>query len=391
MLVGFLVNLRNHGVPATLRELLDLHEAMSHQLANNDMEQFYFLARTICIKSESHYDRFDVAFSRFFKDIESIDDVIEAMIPDDWLRKEFERHLSEEDKAKIESLGGLEELIETFKKRLEEQQERHSGGNRWIGTGGTSPFGHGGYHPGGMRIGDEGSRKQAAKVWEKRQYENLDDSREIGTRNIKVALKRLRKFARTGAQDELDLDDTIRSTARNAGYLDLKMVRERHNATKLLLFFDVGGSMDPHIKMVEELFSAARSEFKHLEYFYFHNFIYDQVWKDNHRRYNEGTPLTEVLRTYSRDYKIVFVGDASMGPWEITRAGGGIDHWNAEPGANAMTRLTQHFSKVAWLNPEPESDWPYVPSIGMVADLVDKHMYPMTLTGFDAATRHLVR
>lgn len=389
MLVGFLVSLRNHGVPATLRELLDLHAAMEQHLVFADLDQFYYLSRAISVKDEAHYDKFDRAFSAFFKDIETLDDVIEALIPNDWLRKEFEKQLSQEEKDQIKSLGGLEQLIEEFKKRLEEQQKRHAGGNKWIGTGGTSPFGHGGYNPMGIRIGGEGKNKSAAKVWEKRQYQNLDDSRELGTRNIKVALKRLRKFARTGADEELDLDDTISSTARNAGLLDIKMVRERHNAVKVLLFFDVGGSMDPHIKMVEELFSAARSEFKHMEYFYFHNFIYEHVWQDNLRRADNSLLLQDVLHKYSRDYKVIFVGDASMSPYEIAAPGGSVEHWNERPGSESFKAITDTFDKVAWLNPEPAEYWRFTQSIKMVEELVDGHMFPMTLIGMEAAMAFL--
>lgn len=389
MLVSFLVSLRNHGVPATLRELLDLHAAMEEHLVFADMEQFYYLSRAVTVKDEVYYDRFDQAFTAFFKDVESLDDVIEALIPDDWLRKEFEKQLTEEEKAQIQSLGGLEKLIEVFKKGLEEQKERHAGGSKWIGTGGTSPFGHGGYHPGGMRVGGEGGGKQAAKVWEKRQFRNLDDSREIGTRNIKVALKRLRKFARTGAQEELDLDDTIASTARNAGLLDIKMVREKHNAVKVLLFFDVGGSMDPHVKTVEELFSAARTEFKHLEYYYFHNFIYEAVWDDNQRRFNQPVMLQDVLHKYSRDYRVIFVGDASMGPWELNQRGGSMEFWNQMTGVECMQQVKDTFDKVVWLNPEPEHYWPHTRSVGMVAELVDKQMYPLTLAGLEAAMGYL--
>jgi hypothetical protein len=364
---------------------------LQQYLAFADMDDFYYLARTIMVKDEKYFDRFDRAFGAYFKDLQELDDVLEALIPDDWLRKEFERYLSEEDKAKIESLGGLEKLIEEFKKRLEEQKERHEGGNKWIGTGGTSPFGHSGYHPEGIRVGGESGNKRAVKVWEKREFRNLDDSVELGTRNIKVALRRLRKFARSGAADELDLDDTISSTARNAGLLDIKMVPERHNAVKLLLFLDVGGSMDPHIKVCEELFSAARSEFKHLEYFYFHNFVYESVWRNNMRRHQERIPLIDVMHKYAHDYKVVFVGDASMSPYEILQPGGSVEHWNEEPGQVWMRRLRETYDKVAWLNPVPSEEWDWTQSVGIVKQLMEDHMFPMTLQGMEKSMAYLSR
>ena len=383
MLINFFEALRRHEIPVSLKELMDLLAALEHQLTFADMDDFYFLSRALLVKDEKYYDRFDRAFGDYFKGLESLDDILQTLIPDDWLRREFERQLSDEDKAKIESLGGLEKLIEEFKKRLEEQKERHEGGNKWIGTGGTSPFGHSGYHPEGIRVGGESKNKRAAKVWEKREFSNLDDSVELGTRNIKVALRRLRKFARSGAADQLDLDDTISSTARNAGLLDIKMVPERHNSVKMLLFLDVGGSMDPHIKVCEELFSAARAEFKHLEYYYFHNFVYESVWQNNLRRGQERIPLLDVLHTYSRDYKVVFVGDASMSPYEIVQPGGSVEHWNEEPGALWMQRLTDSFDKVAWLNPLAREQWEFTQSVGMVRQLVDEQMYPMSLEGLE--------
>ena len=330
MLVNFFHGLRDAGVPVTTRELLDLLGGIRQHVVFASIDDFYYFSRTCLVKDEKYFDRFDRAFGAHFKDLEGLDDVIEAIIPDDWLRAEFMKQLSEEDRAKIESLGGLEKLIEEFKKRLEEQKKRHQGGNKWIGTGGTSPFGQQGYHPEGIRVGPNGGNRKAVKVWDKREFRNLDDSVELGTRNIKVAMRRLRKFARTGAADELDLDDTIRSTARNAGLLDIKMVPERHNAVKVLLFFDVGGSMDPHVRVCEELFSAARSEFKHMEYFYFHNFIYESVWRNNVRRHNERVPLLDVMHKYSHDYKVIFVGDAAMSPYEIAQPGGSVEHWNEE-------------------------------------------------------------
>ena len=389
MLINFFHGLRDAGVPVTTRELLDLMEGMKRHIVFGSMEDFYFFSRTCMVKDEKYFDRFDKAFGLHFKDLEALDDVIEALIPDDWLRSEFMKNLSEEEKAKIESLGGLEKLIEEFKKRLEEQQKRHQGGSKWIGTGGTSPFGQEGYHPEGVRVGPNGRNKKAVKVWDKRDFKNLDDSVELGTRNIKIAMRRLRKFARTGAADELDLDDTIRSTARNAGLLDIKMVPERHNAVKVLLFLDVGGSMDPHVKVCEELFSAARTEFKHLEYFYFHNFIYESVWKNNIRRHNERTPVLDILHKYSHDYKVVFVGDASMSPYEIVQPGGSVEHWNDESGEAWMRRLKEVYDKLVWLNPVPEDEWQYTQSVSITHQLLEGKMYPLTLKGLEESMAYL--
>mgnify|MGYP001128245709 FL=1 len=383
MLVNFFHVLKDTGVPVTPRELLDLLEAMERRLVFGDMDDFYSLSRAILVKDEKYYDRFDRAFGLHFQDLEALDDVIEAMIPDDWLRSEFMKQLSEEDKAKIESLGGLEELIEQFKQRLEEQKKRHQGGNKWIGTEGTSPFGNDGYHPEGIRVGGESKNKRAAKVWDRRDFKNLDDSVELGTRNIKVALRRLRKFARTGATEELDLDDTIRSTARNAGLLDIKMVPERHNAVKVLLFLDIGGSMDPHVKVCEELFSAARTEFKHLESFYFHNFLYESVWKNNIRRFNERTSTLDLMHKYAHDYKLVFVGDASMSPYEIMQPGGSVEHWNEESGELWMRRVRETYEKCIWINPVPEDEWEYTQSIAITRQLMEGKMYPLTLRGLE--------
>ncbi|QCF26255.1 vWA domain-containing protein [Hydrocarboniclastica marina] len=392
MLIDFFLEVRRARVPASLREFLDLQNALRHHLAFADMEDFYHLARLCLVKDERHFDKFDRAFGAYFEGIENLDQLLEGLIPDDWLRAEFERQLSDEEKAKIESLGGLEELIETFKKRMEEQKERHQGGNKWIGTGGTSPFGANGYNPEGFRIGqDKGRHGRAAKVWEKRGYRDLDDSVTLGIRNIKVALRRLRKFARQGAADQLDLDDTISSTARNAGYLDLKMVPERHNAVKVLLFFDVGGSMDPHVRVCEELFSACRAEFKHMEYFYFHNFVYESVWKDNIRRMNETMSTWDILHKYTPDYKVIFVGDATMAPYEVTHAGGSIEHWNQEPGAVWMERITDHFDKVAWLNPIPREHWGPGGSLGVTRQLVEDRMFPMSIEGLEQAMKELTK
>ena len=389
MLISFFQVLKRAGIPVSIKELLDLILALKNQLAFADVEAFYFLSRAILVKDEKYFDRYDQAFGAYFKDLESLEDIIEAMIPDEWLRQEFFKQLSDEEKAKIESLGGLDELIETFKKRLEEQEGKHQGGSKWIGTGGTSPFGHGGYHPEGIRIGGEGKNQRAVKVWEKREFKNLDDSVELGTRNIKVALRRLRKFARTGAEEELDMKDTIRSTANNAGLLDIKMIPERHNAVKVLLFFDVGGSMDPFIKVCEEMFSAARTEFKQMEYFYFHNFIYESVWKNNYRRHNERTSLLDVMHKYSSDYKVIFVGDASMSPFEIMHPGGSVEHWNEEAGEVWMKRMKQVYDKMIWINPLPEQHWGYTTSIDITHSLMEGQMYPLTIKGLEEGMGYL--
>ena len=391
MLLNFFEGLRKGGVPVSIKEFLVLLEALEKKLAFADVDDFYLLARTCLVKDEKYYDKFDRAFAVYFNKLESLEQFIEALIPEDWLRQEFEKHLTEE-KANIESLGGLEKLIEEFKKRLEEQQKKHAGGSKWIGTGGTSPFGHGGYNPEGIRIGGESKNKRAVKVWEKREFRNLDDSVQLGTRNIKVALRKLRKFARTGSAEELDLDDTIASTARNAGLLDIKMIPERHNAVKVLIFFDVGGSMDPYIRTCEELFSAVRSEFKHLEYYYFHNFLYDFVWRNNARRHAEKINTHDVLHTYSSDYKVIFVGDASMSPYEITHAGGSVEYFNEEPGGVWMQRLLDTFNNVIWLNPVKEEHWRYTHSIEIAQQLVGKdRMFPLTLGGLEAGMSRLSR
>ncbi|MBV1910330.1 MAG: VWA domain-containing protein [Kangiellaceae bacterium] len=389
MLINFFYLLKKVGIPVSIKELLGLLDALEKQLVFCSIDEFYLLARMCMVKDEKYFDRYDRAFAAHFKELDDLEDILEALIPEDWLRAEFMKTLSEEEKAKIESLGGLEKLLETFKERLEEQKKRHAGGNKWIGTGGTSPFGHSGYHPEGIRVGGESRNKSAAKVWEKRQFKDLDDSIELGTRNLKVALRKLRKFARSGAEEELDLDDTISSTARNAGMLDIKMVPERHNAIKVLIFFDVGGSMDPYVKICEELFSACKTEFKHLEYYYFHNFIYDSVWKDNARRYTEKTPLEEVLRTYGKDYKVIFVGDASMASYEISHRGGSVEYMNEEAGYVWMQRLKAVYDKVVWLNPVDPKYWDYTQSIGMVKQLVEDQMFPLSLKGLESAIRSL--
>ncbi len=392
MLTEFFLKLRDGGVPASIKEYLTLIEGLQKHVASGSMEEFYFLARTTLVKDESNYDRFDRVFGEYFRGIQALPDDLFAEIPMDWLRRQAELLLSEEEKKQIESLGGWEKLMETLKKRLEEQRGRHQGGSKWIGTAGTSPFGAYGYNPEGVRIGQEGSRNRSAvKVWDKREFRNLDDTVELGTRNIKVALKRLRRFAREGAAEELDLDDTIRSTARNAGYLDLKMVPERHNAVKVLLFLDVGGSMDDYVRSCEELFSAARSEFKHLEYFYFHNCVYESVWKDNRRRNSERIPLMQILHKYGHDYKLVFVGDAAMSPYEIAYPGGSVEHHNEEAGAVWLKRMLDVYEKAVWINPTPKERWPYYESIAMIGDLLEERMYPLTLDGLQGAMRRLTK
>ena len=392
VLTDFFLKLRDGGVPASLNEYLALMEALGKKLGSGSLDEFYYLARTCLVKDESNYDKFDRIFGAYFKGIVSLPEGMTIAIPEEWLRRQAELLLTEEEKKRIESLGGWEKLMETLRKRLEEQKGRHQGGSKWIGTGGTSPFGAYGYNPEGVRIGQEGSRNRSAvKVWDRREYRNLDDSVELGVRNIKVALKRLRKFAREGAADELDLDDTIRSTAKNAGYLDIKLVPERHNAVKVLLFLDVGGSMEGYVRICEELFSAARVEFKHLEYFYFHNFLYESVWRDNRRRNSERTPTFQVLHKYPHDYKLIFVGDASMSPYEIGYPGGSVEHHNDEPGALWLQRMLNVYPKAAWLNPTPEDRWDYYESIGMVRTLMGGRMYPLTLEGLARAMRALAR
>ncbi len=386
MLIRFFYTLRREGVPVTPGELFSLLECLRRGFAFADMEQFYRLARLCLVKDEKYYDRFDRAFSRYFKALEVLDDLFEAAIPEDWLRREFEKSLSEEERRRIESLGGLDALMDAFRQRLREQKARHEGGSKWIGTGGTSPFGAYGYHPEGIRIGQqEGRNQRAVKVWDRRDYRDLDDSVELGTRNIKMALRRLRQFARNGAEEELDIDDTINSTARKGGWLDIRMVPERHNAVKVLLFFDVGGSMDPWVRVCEELFSAARTEFKHLEYFYFHNFVYEAVWKKSRRRHAETTPLFDILHKYGRDYRVIFVGDASMAPYEITHVGGSIEHYNEEAGAVWMQRIRDNFEQLAWINPVPQQYWDHSYSTRLVRELLGDRMYPLTVKGLEEA------
>jgi len=391
MFAKFFHELKSAGVPVSLREYLTLMEAMDADLASRKVEDFYYLSRSALVKDERNLDKFDRVFGHVFKGIESVGEAAEAQIPADWLKLMTQKYLSEEEKAQIEALGGWDKLMETLKKRLEEQKKRHEGGSKWIGTGGTSPFGSGGYNPEGVRIGNEGQRQgRAVKVWEKREYKNLDDQVELGTRNIKVALRRLRRFARRGAHDEFDLDGTIDATAR-AGYLDIKMRPERRNLIKVLLFFDVGGSMDPFIRISEELFSAARSEFKHMEYFYFHNCLYDYVWKDNKRRWTEKIPTWQILHKYPHDYKVIFIGDASMSPYEITVPGGAVEYFNEEPGALWLKRTLDIYERAVWLNPVPQKHWDYAPSIKMVRELFGERMFPLTLGGIDKAMAELKR
>ncbi|HWU62100.1 MAG TPA: VWA domain-containing protein [Ensifer sp.] len=395
MFIPFFLELKAAKVPVSLREYLTLLEGMETGLVDFDVEGFYYLSRATLVKDERFIDRFDQVFAQVFKGLEAVSGSADAVdptdIPDEWLRRMAEKFLTDEEKALVKSLGGFEALMETLKQRLAEQQGRHQGGNKWIGTAGTSPFGAYGYNPEGVRIGQDKSRnRRAVKVWDRRDFRNLDDNVEIGTRNIKVALKRLRKWIRQGADEELDLGGTIRSTAEH-GYLDVKTRPERRNAVKLLMFFDIGGSMDDHIKVAEELFSAAKSEFKHMEYFYFHNCVYEGVWKDNKRRRVDVTSTFDVIRTFGSDYKAIFVGDAAMAPYEISHPGGSVEHWNAEAGAVWLDRLTSHFTKSVWINPVKEEYWGYSQSTQMLRTLMNGRMYPLTLGGLENATRELSR
>ncbi|MEY4138110.1 MAG: hypothetical protein RLZZ371_292 [Pseudomonadota bacterium] len=402
MLIDFFYTLRAAKLPVSVKEFLTLLEALQlgvvgPKTAQSDLDatefsgykidDFYYLSRATLVKDEKHYDKFDRAFSAYFKGIEQITDFTQE-VPLDWLRQTLEKHLSPEEKAAIEKMG-WDELMDTLKKRLEEQKGRHEGGNKWIGTGGTSPFGHGGYNPQGIRIGGIGKNKSAVKVWEQRAYKDYDDTQELGTRNIKVALRRLRKFAREGHIEELDLPDTIRATAANAGYLDIKMVPERHNNVKVLLLMDVGGTMDEHIARVEEMFSAAKSEFKHLEFYYFHNCVYDFMWKNNKRRYAEKFATWDIIRKYNKDYKLIFIGDATMSPYEILQPGGSVEYNNDEAGAEWLSRLTSAFPKFAWINPEPQGVWQYRQSISVIQQLMGQRMFPLTLKGLEDTMRLL--
>ena len=391
LFLDFFLELKKAKLPVTLKEYLTLLEAMEKHVVLYDVDHFYYLSRATLVKDERNLDKFDRVFGQVFKGLETLADDQAAQIPEEWLRALGEKFLTEEEKKQIEALGGWEKLMEELKKRLEEQKKRHEGGKKWIGTKGTSPFGAQGYNPEGVRIGQkEGRHGRAVKVWDKREYKNLDDSVELGTRNIKIALRRLRRFAREGVESELDLPDTIQSTA-NKGYLDLKLVPERRNKIKVLIFFDIGGSMDAHIRVCEELFSAARSEFKHMEYFYFHNCLYEGVWKDNKRRHVDKTPTWDVLHKYPSDYKVVFIGDATMSPYEITYAGGSVEHWNEESGDVWLQRVLDIYSHAVWLNPVAERHWQYTPTIQMVQQLFSNRMYPLTLRGLDDAMRELNR
>ena len=381
MLIDFFLHLKSARLPVSTREFLTLLEALEERVVSLSLDDFYHLARAALIKDEAQYDRYDLAFSTYFKGVSAIFD-IRGEIPKEWLRREFEKLLSPEDKAKIEALGGWEKLMETFRKRLEEQQARHAGGRKWIGTGGTSPFGAYGFNPEGIRVGQAGSgNRSAVKVWDERSFRNLDGDVELNTRNIKVALRKLRRFAREGVPEELDMEGTIEGTAKNAGYLDLHLVPERRNRVKVLLFLDVGGSMDPHVRDCEELFSAARSEFRHLEYFYFHNCVYDHVWRDNARRRFDRIATWDVLHKYGPDWKLIFVGDAAMSPYELLQPGGSVEYANEEPGVLWLKRLAEHFRRVIWWNPEPLRAWEYTRSTQIVLDAIGPRMYPLTLTG----------
>jgi uncharacterized protein len=388
---SFFTELRAAKIPVSLREYLTLMGAMHKRIAAFAIEDFYFVARTSLVKDERHLDRFDRVFGHCFQGIETLGDP-KTEIPEGWLKKLAERLLTEEEEKLVEAMGGWEKLMETLRRRLAEQRTRHEGGSKWIGTAGTSPFGAHGYNPEGVRIGQpEGKNRSAVKVWDRREFRNLDDTVELGTRNIKLALRRVRQFAREGAADELDLDGTVRSTAHNGGWLDLKLVPERHNAVKLLLFIDVGGSMEDHVRVCEELFSAARSEFKHLIHFYFHNCLYDTVWRDSRRRHVEQVPVTEVIRTYDQSYRVVLVGDASMSPYEIDREGGSVERWNDESGEVCLRRLLGAYPRAVWLNPVPEKYWTGTASIGMIRQIVEDRMFPLTLDGIDRAMRRLKR
>jgi uncharacterized protein with von Willebrand factor type A (vWA) domain len=392
VLVRFFLGLREAGVPASVTEFLSLLRALEARVASLSAQDFYWLGRLALVKDERHFDRYDRVFAEHFAGAERAFAALLADVPPEWLKSLAERLFTEEERRKVESLGGWDTLLETLRERLREQKERHEGGNKWIGTNGTSPFGSGGFNPEGVRIGSQGARqRRAVKVWEAREYRNLDDRRELGTRNLKMALRRLRRFAREGAADQLDLDGTIEATARNAGWLDLKLVPERRNAVKVLLLLDIGGSMDDHVRVCEELFSAARSEFKHLKSWYFHNFVYEHLWQDNRRRHAARTAMLELLRTFNADYRVIIVGDATMSPHEIVQPGGSVEHWNDEPGSVWMQRLTAHFPRLVWLNPEPEERWEWTPSVGLTRDLVGGRMFPLTLDGLDRAMRALRR
>ena len=390
MLIEFFLILKQYQVPVSLREHLDLLDALDKEVVYADWQAFYQVSRLILVKDEAHFDKFDRAFAHYFEGVSQLE-LFSDELPVDWLRKEIEKRLSQEERDKIEKLGGLDKLMETLKERLAEQQKRHQGGNKWIGTGGTSPFGAYGDNPEGIRIGQDKNRNfSAVKVWDKREFKNLSNDERLSSRNMQVALRKLRRFARTGAAEELDIDDTIGATAKNAGLLDLKMRPERHNAVKVIMFFDVGGSMDMHIQQIEELFSAVHAEFKHLRYFYFHNCVYEGVWEDNSRRRNV-LSIYEILRTYGKDYKCIFVGDATMGPYEITYPGGSVEHWNEQTGEFWLRLLSNHFTHNIWLNPQPHTYWEYHHSIQIIRDIMDDKMYPLTLDGLGQGIAKLLQ
>jgi len=391
MFTAFFHELKSAGLPVTVREYLTLLEAMNRDVAERRVEHFYYLSRATLVKDERNLDKFDRVFGHVFKGLDLMEEALSAEIPSEWLKALAEKYLTEEEKKQIEAMGGLDKLLETLKKRMEEQKGRHQGGKKWIGTGGTSPFGNSGYNPEGVRIGQDKNRNnRAVKVWDKREFRDLDDEVELGTRNIKVALRRLRRFAREGAPEEFDLDTTINQTARKA-YLDIHMRPERHNTVKVLMFMDIGGTMDDHIKLAEELFSASKTEFKHLEYFYFHNCLYDTVWKENRRRHSERTRTLDIMHKYGHDYKLVFVGDATMSPYEILQPGGSVEYSNDEAGAVWLKRMLDVYHKAVWLNPEPEEIWPYRQSIGILKEIMGGRMYPTTIVGLERAMRTLVR
>lgn len=389
MLLDFFYKLKDAKIPVSVKEYLTLLEGMKSGFMTPSLDNFYYLSKMSLVKDERFFDRFDKVFGLYFKGIEGKMDLF-ALLPKDWLEKRMNREFTAEEKAAIEAMGGLDKLMERLQELLKEQKERHEGGNKWIGSGGTSPFGNNGFNPEGVRIGQAESRnRRGVKVWDQRLYQDYDDQLEIGTRNIKVALRRLRRFAREGAADELDLDDTIESTARNAGFLDIKMRPERHNSVKVLMLLDVGGSMDDHIRRTEELFSAASSEFKHLEFYYFHNCVYDYLWKKNHRRHSERFPTHDIIRKYNSDYRLILVGDATMSPYEVLQPGGSVEYYNEEAGAVWLRRLLDKFPKAAWLNPEPEGLWQYRQSVEIIHKIMEQHMYPLTVAGLERAMRHL--
>jgi|TARA_X000000950_G_scaffold91379_2_gene115001 uncharacterized protein with von Willebrand factor type A (vWA) domain len=389
MLVNLFNTVKGYGVPVTLREFLDLLTALDKKLIFADWNDFYYLSRTMLVKDEKNFDKFDRAFDVYFKGIENMDDLIKMIIPEDWIRKQFEKELTPEELKKIKDLGGLEKLLQEFKKRLEEQEKQHHGGNKWIGTAGTSPFGNDGNHPNGIRLGGKSNKGMAAKVWEDRTFKNLDDSLQLGVRNLKIALRKLRKMTRKGDQFEFDLTNTINSTAKNAGYLELEYIREKMNDINLIVFFDIGGSMDPFVKVCEELFSAAKSEFKNLEYYYFHNCIYESVWKDNFRRNENRITTQSILSKFTKNHKLIIVGDASMAPYELTNPGGSIEHWNKQSGEQWIRKLNGYFHKSVWLNPVHEDHWDYTSSIKMISGLMDKKMFPLTISGISDAVGYL--